>query len=119
MPQSKILIDTNTYLRLAQSVHPLLGQSFGEMEFCLYIIPELEHELKRSPRLAKKIAWVSESRYLENRKKRLVISKKQLLEIGETIDFILDASLDAGGGVSPIDCRALACGNIFANTGSD
>jgi hypothetical protein len=28
MAQSKILLDTNTYLRLAQSIHPLLKRAY-------------------------------------------------------------------------------------------
>jgi hypothetical protein len=41
MAQSKILVDTNVYLRLAQSVKPLLFVPFGDKQFCLYVIPEL------------------------------------------------------------------------------
>jgi len=42
MAQTKILLDTNTYLRLAQSMHPLLGIPFGKNEFTLYIHKEIE-----------------------------------------------------------------------------
>jgi len=45
MPQSKILIDTNTYIRLAQSIRPLLFMPFGESEYCLHILQELNDEL--------------------------------------------------------------------------
>lgn len=45
MPQSKILVDTNAYLRLAKTVRPLLFVPFGDNEYCLYILPELNEEL--------------------------------------------------------------------------
>ncbi|MEA9390931.1 hypothetical protein SJI19_10305 [Acerihabitans sp. TG2] len=45
MPQSKILVDTNAYLRLAKTIRPLLFVTFGDNEYCLYILPELIEEL--------------------------------------------------------------------------
>ena len=42
VPQSKILIDTNAYFRLAQSIRPLLKVEFGDEEYCLYVIKELQ-----------------------------------------------------------------------------
>ena len=58
MAQSKILLDTTTYLRLAQSIHPLLGQTFGEKNFTLYVHKEIEIELKRSGRLQSEFSWI-------------------------------------------------------------
>ena len=66
MPQSKILIDTNTYIRLAQSIRPLLFMPFGESEYCLYILQELNDELSNR-RLKSKFPWVDEGEYEENR----------------------------------------------------
>ena len=45
MAQSKILVDTNTYLKLAKTIRPLLFAPFGDDENCLYILPELNDEL--------------------------------------------------------------------------
>ena len=45
MPQSKILVDTNSYLRLAKSIRPLLFVPFGDKEYCLYILSELNEKL--------------------------------------------------------------------------
>jgi hypothetical protein len=67
MPQSKILIDTNTYIRLAQSIRPLLFMPFGDSEYCLYILQELNDELSNR-RLKSKFPWVDEGEYEENRK---------------------------------------------------
>ena len=30
MPATHVLLDTNSYLRLARSIRPLLGQQFGD-----------------------------------------------------------------------------------------
>ena len=62
MPQSKILVDTNAYLRLARTVHPLLFTPFGDAEYCLYIIPELNRELC-GHRLMSKFPWINEAEY--------------------------------------------------------
>ena len=44
MSQSKVLVDTNSYLRLARSIHPLLFQTFGNEEYCLYVLPDLDDD---------------------------------------------------------------------------
>ena len=44
MPQSKILIDSNVYFRLAQSIRPLLQVEFGKEKYCLYVIKGLQEE---------------------------------------------------------------------------
>jgi hypothetical protein len=36
MAQTKILIDTNSYFRLAQNLHPLLKTPFGKAEYTIY-----------------------------------------------------------------------------------
>ena len=76
MPQSKILIDTNTYIRLAQSIRPLLFMPFGDSEYCLYILQELNDELSNR-RLKSKFPWVDEGEYEENRKHFPTIGRKQ------------------------------------------
>ena len=88
MPQTKILLDTNTYLRLAQSIHPLLGNSFGKENYTLYIHKEIDIELKRSSRLQTKFYWIEQEQYINNRKKRLVISKQKQADIEDTYEHI-------------------------------
>ena len=44
MPQSKILLDSASYIRLARSIRPLLSDEFGEDNYCLYVLPEFEKE---------------------------------------------------------------------------
>ena len=88
MPQTKILLDTNTYLRLAQSIRPLLGIEFGKEKFTLYIHKEIETELNRSSRLQNKFNWIEREEYKNNRKKRLIIKKCKQVDIENTYDFI-------------------------------
>lgn len=56
MSQSKILVDTNAYLRLAKTIHPLLSTPFGEKKYCLYILPELNKELANA-KFENKFPW--------------------------------------------------------------
>lgn len=108
MPQSKILIDTNVYFRLAQSIRPLLKVEFGEKEYCLYVVKELQLEFDRNPRLRNKFPWVSEPEYSENRAHRLQLSKKESKEIIQAFDFIFDHARTAYPGVSRVDVTILA-----------
>ena len=96
MGQTKILLDTNTYLRLAQSIHPLLGIQFGKKKLTLYIHKEIEIELKRSPRLQSKFTWIWQEEYVDNRKKRFVISKQKQADIEITYEHIWQYQKDSG-----------------------
>ena len=94
MPQTKLLLDTNTYLRLAQSIHPLLGKSFGKEKLTLYIHDKIEKELKRSPRLKTQFYWIEQEEYLTNRKKKLTFSKQEKENIELTYDHIWEFQKD-------------------------
>lgn len=107
MPQSKILIDTNVYFRLAQTIKPLLFMPFGENEYCLYILPELNDELANY-RLANKFPWISEVEYLENRKNFPTISRKQKKAISETFEYVWDYVQTELPGPSRIDALYIA-----------
>ena len=67
MAQTKIIVDSNSYFRLAQNIHPLLCKPFGKSQFTLYIHSDLGTEFKRSPRLKNKFQWFTEPRFVENR----------------------------------------------------
>lgn len=108
MPQSKILIDTNAYFRLAQSVRPLLKVEFGEENYCLYIIKELQDEYDRNSRLRNSFPWVNEAEYTENRSHRLAVSRAERKEISQAFDFIFDHARTGYPGVSRVDVIALA-----------
>jgi hypothetical protein len=87
---TQILIDTNSYLRLAQNIHPLLGEPFGKKEYALYILQEVNVELKVSSRLKNCFYWAEESEWKENRKKFLRLNKKKKSAIEATFEFMWD-----------------------------
>lgn len=108
MPQSKILVDTNAYFRLAQSIRPLLKAEFGDEHYCLYVVKELQQEFNRNPRLRNRFPWVGDAEYTENRADRLQVSKKERNEIDQTFEFIFDHARMAYPGVSRVDVKILA-----------
>jgi hypothetical protein len=59
MPQGRILLDSNAYFRLAQSIRSLLNSPFGEKKYCLYVIKELQAEYEKNSRLKSKFPWVN------------------------------------------------------------
>ncbi|MBD1573170.1 DNA-binding protein [Vibrio sp. S17_S38] len=89
MPQSKILVDTNAYLRLAKTIRPLLFVPFGDDGYCLYILPELNEELSNR-KLQSKFPWTEEDEFIENRKYFPSISKKQKKSINQTFEYVWD-----------------------------
>lgn len=108
MAQTKILLDTNSYLRLAENLHPLLFQSYGEERFTLYVHKDLKAECLRQPRLANKFDWITLPNYEENRRKSLTMSNAQHLEVEQNFDFIWGQVESEGLTPSKIDTRILA-----------
>ena len=113
MPQRKLLLDTNAYLRLARSIHPLLFIEFGEDQTSLYLIEEFEREFARSRRLRGKFPWVEEPEYRDNRDVRLQIGRKQRREIKSAIDFIGDQADADVLGVSAVDVSVLGHASVL------
>jgi len=89
MAQSKILVDTNAYLRLAKTIRPLLFMPFGENEYCLYVLPELNEELKNY-KLQNTFYWVTEDEYVQNRQHFPSIGRKQKKAISQTFEYVWD-----------------------------
>lgn len=126
MAQNKILIDSNCYFRLAQSIRPLLKTEFGlTKKYCLYIIDGFEGEYLISPRLKSNFYWADQEDYRNNRDRKISRTKNQAKEINTLFDFIWDASQNyeyEGGEISkarkklppgPIDCDGLALAKIL------
>jgi len=107
VPQRKLLLDTNAYLRLARSIHPLLFTEFGGDRNCIYLTEEFEREFARSRRLRGKFPWVDEPEYRDNRNVRLQIGRKQRREIKTAIDFIRDQADADALGVSTVDVSVI------------
>lgn len=108
MAQRKILLDTNSYLRLAKSVHPLLFEKFGTDDCCLYVLEDLDSELAANPRLQTKFDWAFEAEYRENRRHHLELSRKQRREIDLAVSFIWEYVQTTQPGPSRVDVRHLA-----------
>lgn len=108
MPQFKILLDTNVYLRLAQSMHPLLFKSFGTKQFTLYLINGFQAEFDRSARLKSTFFWVNDPEYRLNRKYELKISNRQKKDVELSHSFLWEQNLSEDLGASKIDVEALA-----------
>ena len=109
MPQSKILVDTNAYLRLAKTIRPLLFVPFGDNEYCLYVLPELNQELENR-KLQTKFHWVDEEQFADNRKHFPNIGKKQKSSIQQTFDYLWDHVQTELPGPSRIDVLYIAYG---------
>lgn len=108
MSQNRILVDTNAYFRLAQSIRPLLGEEFGAKKYCLYCIKELQDEYNRSPRLKNTFTWVNDPEYVKNRTHLLKTTNAEKMEIKRAYDFMYDFVRNVHPGVSKIDVRCLA-----------
>lgn len=108
MAQRKILLDTNSYLRLAKDLHPLLFREFGPDACCLYVLKELDDELSANGRLQTKFEWANEPEYVENRKQRLMVSRKQRKEIDDAYSIIWDHVQTEQPGPSRVDVIHLA-----------
>ena len=109
----RILLDSNVYLRLANSFHPLLYKSFGEKNYTLYLIPEFQKEFNKSPRLKNKFGWVNQPEYVENRKHQLRTLKKQKEQIKLTYSYLWAQNISEGFGASRVDVKALAYGSVL------
>ncbi len=108
MAQRKILLDTNSYLRLAKGIHPLLFEEFGPDACCLYVLKELDQELNASRRLKTKFDWSDETEYRENRRHQLTVSRAQRKDIDNAVSFIWDHVQDGHPGPSRIDVLHMA-----------
>jgi|MTBAKSStandDraft_1061840.scaffolds.fasta_scaffold22172_3 hypothetical protein len=105
---SSILIDSCSYFRLAQSLHPLLKTYFCAEKHSLGVIKDLQGEYKKSSALKHKFHWVDQPEYAENRKRCFTISKDQKTDINNAFFFIRETARDMELGVSKVDITCLA-----------
>jgi hypothetical protein len=108
MSEGRILVDSNAYFRLAQSIHPLLNVEFGDRRYCLYCLKELQDEYNRNPRLINSFSWVNDPEYVKNRSHLLKITREEKLEIKRAYEFIHDYVRNIHPGVSKVDVLCLA-----------
>lgn len=113
MPERIILLDSNSYFRLAVSVHPLLEIKFGSEPCSLFVINELDEEYKRSSRLLNKFHWVSEAQYVKDRRNLVKCGSKQRSLIDNAYSYILAEAKRLDISISRVDARVLATAYIL------
>ncbi len=115
-PPRLILLDSNAYLRLAVSIHPLLGQRFGRDEqetYVIRVIEKLDLEYTKNLRLQSKFHWVKDNPYTMNRQQeRLHIADKQQKAVDQAVSFIIGAEKESDLSLSLVDAQALAVGFV-------
>lgn len=116
-----VLLDTNAYLRLAKRIKPLLGKAFGQKNYELTILREVEDEVHRSPALSARFPWFDGAELASERFARTVrlsAYEKQALAAATSVlrGFVLsDPAHFLHRHRSPpseIDCRLLAFGQL-------
>lgn len=116
-----VLLDTNAYLRLAKRVRPMLGIAFGQKNYVLTILKDVEDEVHRSGALKFRFPWFdAEDLAAERLAKRIRLSvdeKKQLDAVQSVLRgwVLMDPVAYTSAGrspPSPTDCRVLAFGQI-------
>lgn len=85
----------------------MLFLPFGDGEYCLYILPELNDELSNR-RLKSKFPWVDEYEHKENRKHFPTIGRKQKKSIEGNFEFIWDHVQTELPGPSRVDALYIA-----------
>lgn len=116
MQNKYLLIDTCSYLRLAQHIHPLLNVPIGPEEIMISPHKELEEEYIRKPALEPKFPWFNEKSFTENRKPKIRISKSGKIKMAELYPFfeLQSIGLDPPP-PSPVDLRCLILAHIKDN----
>lgn len=109
-----ILVDSCSYFRLAQSIHPLLKTLFCEEKHVLGVIKELNQEYKQNPKLKHKFFWVDQPEYIENRQRCFSLKQAIKSDINNALYFFRDTARDQGYGVSKVDLIALSYCEILS-----
>lgn len=107
--EKKLLIDSNSYFRLAKSIHPLLHNTFGkEFYYTIYILKECDQEYSKSQGLQNKFRWVNQKEYSDNRKKSFLDCTLYDDAICNNIRFIKIHAAEQYLNVSEVDIKYLA-----------
>ncbi len=116
-----VLLDTNTYLRLAKRIRPLLGVKFGQKDYVLTVLKDVEDEVRRNRTLRFKFPWFDDEDFGNERdaaQVRLKAAERQALENAQSIlrgHVLVDVDRYTTGGRQPpsdTDCRVLAFGQV-------
>ncbi len=116
-----VLLDTNAYLRLAKRIKPLLGVRFGQKDYVLTILKDVEHEVHRSARLQKYFPWFDDPPLQQERlAKRVRLSQDEKAQIAAMKSVLYQHALEHAADFisfgrsppSPTDCFCLAFGQV-------
>lgn len=116
-----VLLDTNTYLRLAKRIRPLLGVKFGQKDYVLTVLKDVEDEVRRNRTLRFKFPWFDDEAFGNERdaaQVRLKAAERLALENAQSIlrgHVLVDVDRYTTGGRQPpsdTDCRVLAFGQV-------
>lgn len=84
-----VLLDTNTYLRLAKRLRPLVGRKFGQKDYEITILKAVEDEVNRSARLKYLNPWFDETDLAQERiAKQVRLSVDEKAEIGAVVSVL-------------------------------
>lgn len=115
------LLDTNTYLRLAKRIRPLLGVKFGQKDYVLTVLKDVEDEVRRSRSLSYRFPWFDQEEFGQERdaaRVRLSGAEKEALSSaqsvlrGHVLSEINRFTTHGRHPPSPTDCRVLAFSQI-------
>jgi hypothetical protein len=106
--EEKLLIDSNSYFRLAQNLHPLLNNPFGKDNYCINILKECDKEYNKNTGLQNKFTWVNQEEYKENRKNQIFYNDSTENAIYNNLNFIKLFAREKHLLVSEVDLKYLA-----------
>ncbi len=118
---TEVLLDTNTYLRLAKRIRPAVGRQFGQVPYVVVILKVVEEEVHRSPKLQFKNPWFDEPEFAQERmakQTRISAAEKQDMKLVQDVllgTVQLDIDKYTSHGRSPpgvTDCWLLAYGQV-------
>lgn len=118
---TEVLLDTNTYLRLAKRIRPAVGRQFGQVPYVVVILKAVEEEVHRNPKLQFKNPWFDEPEFAQERmakQRRLSAAEKQDMKLVQDVlmgTVQLDIDKYTSHGRSPpgvTDCWLLAYGQV-------
>lgn len=113
-PCQDVLLDSNAYFRLGNSIRPLLQQSFGASpKYSLHVLAELDDEYATNVRLRHKFEWVSQVECRNDRKaKRYELRGNDRTEVNNAFGFLLAYADEQKINLSREDLKALAAGHV-------
>jgi hypothetical protein len=118
---TEVLLDTNTYLRLAKRIRPAVGRQFGQVPYVLVILKAVEDEVHRSAKLQFKNPWFDEPEFAQERLAKQVrlcaADTAQIKLVQDVLLGVVQLEIDKytthrRSPPGPTDCWLLAYGQV-------